>query len=236
MTPGLGRLAWSPNDPELKFKQSDSSIWMLDSCTLLLVAVLFNTTQLPQNKGKTEARFSCAECWKAWNNTVPFRSGERFGIAGFSFLCLSEWQLHPSSWVKWAIYKSFSTFFLFLSFMTKLSTAFNFTFFTLWVYLLLSISSSSHHHPGLCSCDLHLDGSSCLTRMPDPPLPANPLSSLQPEWSFQITNLMTMSCLLPHKLLISLVVYVVTRKDKLLGLTSGFCGSGPLFLFPASPT
>lgn len=56
---------------------------------------------------------------KAWNNTVPFRSSETFGIAGltlgFSFLCLNEWQLHPSSWVKSAIYKSFSTFFLSLA-------------------------------------------------------------------------------------------------------------------------
>lgn len=118
-----------------------------------------------------------------------------------------EWQLHPSSWVKWAIYKSFSTFFF------SLASWPNFLLPLLYLLYPLGLSTPLHlfllhHHPGLCSCDLHLDrGSSCSTRMPDPLPPCQPLSSLQPEWSFRITNLMTMSCLLPHKLLISLVVY-----------------------------
>ena len=126
---------------------------------------------------------------KAWNNTVPFRSGEKFGIAGlilgFLFLCLNEWQLHPSSWVKAAIYKSFSNFFF------SLASWPNFLLPLILPFLPFgSIYSSPSlpppQPPWSVLLHLHLDrGKSCLTRMPDPPHPCQSILFTAARVSFQ---------------------------------------------------
>ena len=120
-------------------------------------------------------------------------------------------------------------FFLFLSFMTKLSNPIHFTFYIFQVYLRLPISSTSTTTLVCAAISLHLGlCSSCLTRILDPPHPCQSILLTAARVIFQKyksdDDVMSSS---PQTLNISNSLPSLSGKDKTLDLVSRSCGVWP---------